>query len=248
MLHRLTSLCLHPIQLGWIAALFFASIGNPALWKTLAATIEIHDPHSFFFFLSVPVFLFFAFNLLLAPILILPYLRKPLLATLIIISASCSYFMLHYNVLIDRSMVQNFFETNQAELASYFSTSLLLTIIGLGVLPATMIGLCRTRSASLPRTAFWWTGNIVLSAIVLATISLGFYKDYASLLRNNRHIRDLVLPLNVARHAHGYLTSHHDAKRQPLQRVGEDAIRPGPGQRAAGEPGNSGRPSPAGAG
>ena len=225
MLHRLTSLRLHPVQLGWIAALFFASIGNPALWKTLATTIEIHDPRSFFFFLSVPVFLFFAFNLLLAPILILPYLRKPLLALLIIISASCSYFMLHYNVLIDRSMVQNFFETNQVELASYFSMSLLLTIIGLGILPAAMIGLCRTRDASVPRTALWWSGNIVLSAIVLATISLGFYKDYASLFRNNRHIRDLVLPLNVVRHAHGYLTSHHDAKRQPLQRVGEDAIR-----------------------
>lgn len=225
MLHRLTSLRLHPIQLGWIVALFFTSIGNPALWKALTAAIEIHDPHSFFFFLSLPIFLFFAFNILLAPILLVPYLRKPLLALLIIISAGCSYFMLHYNVLIDRSMVQNFFETNQAELASYISLPLLLTIIGLGVLPATMLALSKARNASLSRTALWWTGNILVSAMTISIISLGFYKDYASLLRNNRHIRDLVLPLNVVRHAHGYLTSNHDVKRQPLQRVGEDAIR-----------------------
>lgn len=58
MLHRLTSLRLNPVQLGWVAALFFATAGNLALWKTLSAETEIHDTHSFLFFLSLPAFLF----------------------------------------------------------------------------------------------------------------------------------------------------------------------------------------------
>ena len=39
--------------------------------------------------------------------------------------------MLHYNVLIDRSMVQNVFETNQAELNAYLSLPLPFTLLAL---------------------------------------------------------------------------------------------------------------------
>ncbi|MEN2388068.1 phosphoethanolamine transferase domain-containing protein, partial [Comamonas sp. A7-5] len=91
--------------------------------------MEIDSLRSVCFFISLPVFFFCLFNLLLSPVLVLPYLRKPLLAMLVVISACCSYFMLHYKVLIDRSMVQNFFETNQAELNAYLSLPLLLTIL-----------------------------------------------------------------------------------------------------------------------
>ncbi len=85
---------------------------------------------------SLPPLLFCLFNLLLTPLLALPFVRKPLLVLLLVVSAACSYFMLHYNVLIDRSMVQNVFETNQAELNAYLSLPLLLTLLALGVLPA----------------------------------------------------------------------------------------------------------------
>ena len=137
---RLTSMRLTPVQLTWVAALFFTTIGNIVLWQTLWSSVEINSLHSLLFFISLPVFLFCFFNLLLTPVLALPYVHKPLLALLIVVSASCSYFMRYYNVLIDRSMVQNVFETNQAELTSYFSISLLLTILVLGVLPVLRYG------------------------------------------------------------------------------------------------------------
>lgn len=226
MFQRLASVRLNPVQMTWVAALFFTTVGNFVLWQSLWAKVEVDSLHSLLFFASLPVFLFCLFNLFLTPVLALPYVRKPLLALLIVTSASCSYFMLQYQVLIDRSMVQNFFETNQAEFSSYFSIPLLLTILVLGVLPAGAMLCLRSQAAGRAwQTALWWLGNVILSLAVLAAVTSVFYKDYASLLRNHREIRDQVLPFNFVRNTNGYLKRMYSAKSQPLRAVGEDATR-----------------------
>ncbi|MCI1048432.1 MULTISPECIES: phosphoethanolamine--lipid A transferase [unclassified Stenotrophomonas] len=220
----------HPIVLVWAAALFFATIGNLALWKTLWGLIDLNSLRSTLFLASLPPLLFCLFNLLLTPLLALPFVRKPLLVLLLVVGAACSYFMLHYNVLIDRSMVQNVFETNQAELNAYLSLPLLLTLLALGVLPAAGLALVRTtRRAGSIRSLLVWPANVLASLVVLLAIGFAFYKDYSSLLRNNRYIRDQVLPLNVVRHTHGYLKSLYSTRQQPLRPIGTDARRvPGP--------------------
>lgn len=227
MLQRPVSVRLHPVQRTWIAALFFTTFGNIVLWRTLWSTVEIDGLRSLLFFASLPVFVFCLANLLLTPVLALPGVRKPLLALLVVTSAGCSYFMLHYNVLIDRGMVQNVFETNRAELTAYLSLPLLLTVLLLGVLPAAVMVLLPDRAGGHPvQTLLWWAGNVLATAAVLAAVTFVFYKDYASLLRNHRHLRDQALPFNVVRNANGYLKRRFIAKRQLLRAVGEDATRP----------------------
>lgn len=226
MLRPLKSLRLNPVQLSWVAALFFTTVGNLVLWQSLWAKVEVNSLHSLLFFLSLPVFLFCFLNLLLAPVLALPYVRKPVLAMLLIVSASCSYFMYHYQVLIDRNMVQNFFETNQAELQSYFSAPLLLTILGLGVLPAGLLVLLPSKKLRGPwHTAIWWLCNIAVTSAVLAAVAMLFYKDYASLLRNHREIRNQVLFFNFVHNTKSYLKRKHQAQSLPLRAVAEDAQR-----------------------
>lgn len=220
----------HPIILVWAAAFFFTTIGNIALWKSLWGLIDLNSLRSVLFLASLPVVLFCLFNLMLTPLLALPFLRRPLLVLLVVVSAACSYFMLHYNVLIDRSMVQNVFETNQAELNAYLSLPLLLTLLALGVLPAAGLALVRTTSgAGSIRSLLVWPVSVLASLLVLLAIGFAFYRDYSSLLRNNRHIRDQVLPLNVVRHTHGYLKGLYSTRQQPLRAIGMDAQRaPGP--------------------
>ncbi|MDR2961910.1 MAG: phosphoethanolamine--lipid A transferase [Stenotrophomonas sp.] len=216
----------HPIVLVWAAALFFTTIGNIALWKTLWGLIDLNSLRSVLFLASLPVVLFCLFNLMLSPLLALPFLRRPLLVLLVVISAACSYFMLHYNVLIDRSMVQNVFETNQAELNAYFSLPLLLTLLALGVLPAAGLALIPTASgAGSIRSLLVWPASVLASLLVLLAIGFAFYKDYSSLLRNNRYLRDQILPLNVVRHTHGYLKGLYSTRQQPLRPIGKDARR-----------------------
>lgn len=227
MFQRLISVRLNPVQLTWVAALFFTTVGNGVLWQTLWPHVAIESLRGLLFLLSLPVFMFCFFNLLLTPVLALPYVRKPLLALLLVISASCSYFMLHYKVLIDRSMVQNFFETNQAEFSSYFSVPLLLSILALGALPAAAMLLPGTKKIGTPlSSALWWAGNVLVTLAVLVAVTMAFYKDYASLLRNNRQIKDQVLPFNFVRSASSYLKRKHNARSQPLRAVAEDATRP----------------------
>lgn len=218
---------LNPVQWTWAAALFFTTVGNVVLWQTLWQRVEIGSVHEALFFLSVPVFGFCLFSLLLTPVLMLPFLRKPILALLLLISAGCTYFMWGYQVLIDRSMVQNFFETNQAELTAYVSPPLLLCIVGLGVVPAAlMLWLASPERMPWRKALLWWGAHLLATAAVLVAVALVFYKDYASLLRNHRDIRDQVLPLNFVRHSKGYLQRQYRAQSQPLRRVGEDAVRP----------------------
>ncbi len=216
----------HPIILVWAAAFFFTTIGNIALWKSLWGLIDLNSLRSVLFLASLPVVLFCLFNLMLTPLLALPFVRKPLLAVLIVTSAACSYFMLHYNVLIDRSMVQNVFETNQAELNAYLSLPLLLTLLTLGVLPAAGLAWVRTTSgAASTRSLLVWPASVLASLLVLLAIGFAFYKDYSSLLRNNRYLRDQLLPLNVVRHTHGYLKGLYSTRQQPLHPIGMDARR-----------------------
>ena len=223
---RLPSIRLNPVQLTWVAALFFTTLGNCVLWQSLWSHVAINSLHSLLFFVSLPVFFFCLFNLLLTPVLVLPYVRKPLLALLLVISASGSYFMHQYNVLIDRSMVQNVFETNQAELTAYVSMPLLLTMLVLGVLPAAAMFFLPAQTSGRPwQTVRWWLGNGLVTLVVLAAVTMAFYKDYASLLRNNRQIRDQVLPFNFVRHTNGYLGRKYSATSQPRRAVGEDATR-----------------------
>lgn len=227
MFRRLSSVRFNPVQLTWIAALFFTTLGNIVLWQTLWSEVDVNSLRSLLFFISLPVFVFCFINLLLTPVMVLPYLRKPLLAALIIISASASYFMLRYNVLIDRSMVQNVFETNQAELSAYFSGPLLLTLLLLGVLPAcVMLALPTQKPQRVSSALLWWGGHVVATVMLFGAVTMAFYKDYASLLRNNMYIKDQVLPFNVVRNVNGYLKRQLRAKSQELRAVAQDATRP----------------------
>lgn len=214
------------MQLGWVAAFFFATFGNLVLWRSLWPMVEIEGLHGLLFAISLPVFLFCVLNLLLTPVLALPYLRKPLLAVLVVIGASCQYFMFEYHVLIDRGMVQNVFETNQAELGAYLSAPLMLAIFVLGILPAgALLAIPTAETGRAPQIVLRWLANFLVTLAVLAAVTLVFYKDYASLLRNNRQIKDQVLPLNFVRSTHGYLKRRFRAKSQPLRAVAEDATR-----------------------
>lgn len=234
MLQRLTTLRLNAVQLTWLAAAFFTTVGNFVLWSTLNGLVVRNSIYSSLFYLSVPIFIFCLLNLMFTPVMAWPYVRKPILALVLVISAACTYFMFHYQVLIDRGMVQNFFETNQAELTSYFSWPLLLSIVLLGVVPAAAMLALRSEPFGGPLKALlWWLGNVLVSLAVLAVISMTFYKDYASLIRNNRYVMSQLLPVNFIRSTESYLKRKYVVKTQTVRVVAEDATRPEPalGQR-----------------
>ena len=67
---------------------------------------------------------------------LLRVLGRVLLAILAVINATALHFILTYGVIIDATTIENVFNTRYSEASGFFSWSLWLCILGLGVLPA----------------------------------------------------------------------------------------------------------------
>jgi lipid A ethanolaminephosphotransferase len=93
-----------------------------------------------------------------------------------------------------------------------------------GVLPAALIacvGVTRTRwTRELGAKALGMAGAVICLAVVL----LVNYQSYASLLRNHRELRLMLVPSNIFAAVHGHLTRHLGAP-AALEVVGADATR-----------------------
>lgn len=68
---------------------------------------------------------------------------KPFFALLLVVTALASYAQYKYQVIFDRSMIENIFETNSAEAGSYLNIYVIAWVLLAGVLPALL--LLRTR-------------------------------------------------------------------------------------------------------
>jgi len=107
------------------------------LFKYSINHLDIHTGSGFLTFLSVVVmiisittFLFYLIALISKTIL------KIFLAISFIINSIAIYFVLTYNVVLDRSMIGNIFDTRYSEASAYFDPTIFLYILFLGILPS----------------------------------------------------------------------------------------------------------------
>ncbi|XBS68557.1 phosphoethanolamine transferase domain-containing protein [Acerihabitans sp. KWT182] len=189
--------------------------------------MDISQPHNLLFFLSMPVTVLFTLNFIFSFIL-LPYIRKPIVILLLVSDALAQYFMLSYGVLIDRGMVQNIVDTTPAESFALFSPQLVYYLLVLGVLPSLVVIWLKVKPA-----AFSWQNagfhllNILISLCVIALVATFFYKDYASLMRNNPQLIKNLVPSDMA--VGGYSYYKHDyIKNMPFVQIGLDAHKTAP--------------------
>ena len=126
--------CRFHLQSQWLialAAFYFTTVLNPALWRYFISHLEITGIRMLFFGISMPVFIFTAiflfFNLLPA------YFIKPVLIVLLLISSATNYFMFQLGVFIDADMIRNAFETNTREAFDLVTFRMILWIVLGGV-------------------------------------------------------------------------------------------------------------------
>jgi lipid A ethanolaminephosphotransferase len=107
-------------------------------------------------------------------------------------------------VLIDRSMIQNVFETDWREVRDLISMHLVLTVVLLGILPAIAV-------ARLPLNFRPWRREIAIklailcaSGVAMAGLMIYFGAEYASLLRNHRELRFMLTPTNAIQSSFSY--------------------------------------------
>lgn len=221
-----TIFTIRPVPLVFLLALCFTALLNwPVLLHLyhILSKLEHVKPG---FALSIPIVLVAALNLVFIPFS-LRYLFKPCFAFLFIAGAIVSVAMLKYRVLFDQEMIQNIFETNQNEAGAYLSPTMISWVFFTGILPAILLFFIKIDYATP-----WYRGilprilSMLASLAVLALVAGLYYKDYASVGRNNRDLNREIVPISALYGTGKYLHQRYLAEPIPYTRLGEDAVRP----------------------
>lgn len=208
----------------FLTSLYLGTVLNFSFYSQLAAIFkEMATVHPVFI-ISIPFFVVFTLNLALN-LLNWRYVIKPVIILLLMSSAAVSYAMIKYSVVFDRDMIQNIFETNATEAHAYINASS-ITAFALFVIPPVFLLL----NTKIQYGGFWREqvrrlASMVVSVVVIAIIALFFYKDYASVGRNNPQLLSQIVPTYFIRNTYKYIKKTHFSAPVPYTTVGEDAAR-----------------------
>ncbi len=208
-----------------LVAVLFAFGCNLAFWT---ATVR-----EFGGVLARPLFLCAILAVLLSTFTLLAALVqvrgvfKPVVAVVFAASVIVDHFALSSGIRLDAAMVQNTVETDPGEVLELITPTLLLHAAFLGLLPVVLLLRSKIRYG---RPLAELRGGLVLalgSMAVLVAVGLGFYKDFAGLAREHRELVALVTPFNYVVALRNYLRGRSTGG-AVLVAVGSDArsVRP----------------------
>lgn len=205
-----------------LVALFIALALNMAFYRQAYRLLPVDSLHNALVFLSMPLVAFCVINMVLS---LASFLRldKGVASLFIVVSAAAQYFISTFGVIIDRSMIVNILDTTPAETFALLSGKLVLTLLFTALLPVIFVGWIKIKPApSVMQSVIKRMVSITLSALLIALIALLFYKDYASLFRNNKELVKSLSPSNAIAASLSWYT-HNRMDNLPLVRLGEDA-------------------------
>lgn len=181
------------VPVAIIVAFFMAVFDNLPLWTAVWQLVSPLTPDN----LRTLASIFVAVLLLFIVMVMLfgsRYVFKPALIILLLAAATASYFMTAFGVVVDRSMIQNLFETDLKEAAELVSGGFLLHLLLYGLAPAFLLWRAEIRYETGFRE-FRRRTVVVSACLLLAGLAIfTSYKEIALIIRQNRHLRLLVNP------------------------------------------------------
>lgn len=204
-----------------VVTLYFLCVFNSNFFATVQQLHGSTGASAFLYLASLFVFLLVVINVLLTMVSF-PWVLKPVLMVLIVGACVTAYFMDTYNIMIDKEMIRNAVETDAAESLELMSTKLVGYLVFLGIIPAMLVAKSKIRFESPIRFILTKAVVFVVSTVVVVLISLEFYQDYASLFRNNRYVRNLIVPVNYLYAIQSWSKSLTPKMDVPIEKIGDD--------------------------
>ncbi len=205
-----------------IAALLITIVQNVVYFRKVLQLVDVSIGHNLLFVASMPVTLLVGLNLIFSLIL-LPYIRKPIVIFLLVIDAFAQYFMQSYGVLIDRGMIQNAVDTTPTETLALITPELGWYLLLSGLLPSLLILWIKVKPVNLTwQNIGYHILNILISILVVVLVATFYYKDYASLMRNNQQLIKNLVPTNMFIGSYSYY-KHNYLKKRVFTPIGLDA-------------------------
>ncbi len=182
-------LTVSPTMLICLTVVFIFCAHNATFWL-IARDIFTGHPLSFagyilaIFFLTLGVFSPFG----------LPWIVKPFVVFILILSAITSYYMDTLGVIIDRDMIQNVMVTTVTESKHLLTFDLIAHVFVMGVLPALVIVWIRVKRQSLIRSIATPLVTGMVSIALSAGLLMTDMKSYASILRERKDFMSSFQP------------------------------------------------------
>lgn len=203
-------------------ALYISLFLNISFYKQAFALLPVDSLHNGLVFATMPIVAFCVINILVTLASFL-WLERLLISLFILVSAAAQYFIMTFGVVIDRSMIANIIDTTPAESFALMSTKMVLTLLLSGLLAVLIAWWIRVKKPlGAWKSIALRVASIVISALLIVLIALLFYKDYASLFRNNKELVKSLNPSNSIVAVNSWY-SHNRLAHLPLVRIGEDA-------------------------
>tara|TARA_R110000851_G_scaffold129525_3_gene262398 strand:- start:32241 stop:33917 length:1677 start_codon:yes stop_codon:yes gene_type:complete len=202
-----------------IIAVYFGLVLNfPLIRKIYRLSADGHV----LFSLSPAILLTSCFMLIFS-LFAFKFVFKPVMIVLLLSSSAAMYAMLKYNVMFDYGMIENIFETNSGEAFSYINAQSMGYVLVLGVLPSILLVSTKVTSGpSFIKAVFRRVGFTVISLVVLGTMVVFFYKDYASVGRNNSYLNKMIIPAHIFNTVK-YLDRRYFTEKLTFNPIGQDA-------------------------
>lgn len=203
-------------------SVYIAIFLNLAYYRQVIALMPLDNFHAIVFFLSMPIVAFSVINIVLTLASFI-WLDRLIIALFILVSAAAQYFIQNYGIILDRSMIANMLDTTPAETWALLTPKMLFSLLLSGFLMVVIAFWIRIKKTKpLWKSAVYRLLSILSSAILIFLVALFFYKDYASLFRNNKELVKSLSPSNSIAASLSYY-SHHRLDHLPLIKIGEDA-------------------------
>ncbi len=151
------------------------------------------------------------------------YTTKPVLILLLMVSSFAAYFMNHYNVVIDDTMIQNILKTNVKEAADLLSGKMMIYCLFLGLLPSFMVFMFKLEPIPLKKAVLTKTRNILISLLIIIIMLVSFSKFYTSFFREHKPLRYYTNPSYYIYSAGKYLNKTFGRTKAAIRPIGEDA-------------------------
>ena len=178
-----------------LCSIFFTVFSNDRFWQAWSVERDWTAVNTWLLAAVMAVLLTAVHSLFLG-LIVSRRTAKPLLSALFAVTALAAYYMNHYTVFFDASMVRNVFHTDVKEAHELLSTGVLGAALIYGVVPALVLWRVQFKQRSL----FHAVSTRVV--FLLATVAVGgiaiviAFQDLSSLMRNQKELRYLITPAN----------------------------------------------------
>jgi len=177
-----------------LAAAWFVAISNVSFWRGFLAGREVNGSN--LVLVVATAIVIFGVNFLLLIPFSFRRVLKPVLTIHLLGASAASWFIDHFHVYIDMSMIRNVVQTDAREAGELVTWGMAGWVLATGVAPSILVWLARFPSGDTIRA---WKRRMLMSVVVIVAMSVSlfaFFSEYASYFRNDHSARYLITPMN----------------------------------------------------